>query len=313
MTKVHICAFNADEYKQSLDPLFPGIRISIGRSYNDLGEGVDDCEVLIAFGPILNDRVFQRNKKLKWVQSLGTGVDGIFDQPSLSPEIPITSMRGIHGPQMSELAFLLMLALNRNFPKILDNQKQHSWDRWPGLILEHKSIGIWGVGTVAGALAKRCKAFDMKVIGFTRTAREVQYFDQIVDLKNVLSAIRQLDYLVVLAPYTPENEGIVNSSVFSEMKESAYIINLARGKVVDDKALIQALKNGEIAGAGLDVFTKEPLPSSSPLWDLDNVIITPHMGGMSESYVRQAMPVLEHNLKAYLENDYGRMLNKVVR
>ena len=98
MTKVHICAFNADEYKQSLDPLFPGIRISIGRSYNDLGEGVDDCEVLIAFGPILNDRVFQRNKKLKWVQSLGTGVDGIFDQPNLSPEIPITSMRGIHGP-----------------------------------------------------------------------------------------------------------------------------------------------------------------------------------------------------------------------
>ena len=114
-------------------------------------------------------------------------------------------------------------------------------------------------------------------------------------------------------PYTPENEGIVNSSVFSELKESAFIINLARGKVVDDKALIQALKNGEIAGAGLDVFTKEPLPSSSPLWDLDNVIITPHMGGMSESYVRQAMPVLEHNLKAYLENDYGRMLNKVVR
>ena len=313
MTNVHICAFNADEYSNHLEPNFPEVRFSVGESQKELGAGLDDCEVLLAFGAMLNDGVFRENKNLKWVQAMGTGVDGIIDQSNIPSDILITSMRGIHGPQMSELAFLLMLALNRKFKKILDNQTVHNWERWPGLILEAKTVGIWGVGCVAEALAKRCKAFEMIVVGITRTPRTLKNFDQIYAYTVVLEAVKELDYLIVLAPYTPENEGMVNSEIFSRMKDSAFVINLARGKVVDDEALISALTNGDIAGAGLDVFAKEPLQSSSPLWDFNNVIITPHIGGMSETYVRQAMPVIEHNLRAYLENDYGRMMNRVTR
>ena len=196
---------------------------------------------------------------------MGTGVDGIIDQPNISSDTMITSMRGIHGPQMSEMAFLLMLALNRRLQKIMDNQRNHNWERWPGLLLEAKTVGIWGVGCVADALAKRCKAFDMTVVGITRTPRMLKNFDQIYTYAVVLDAVKELDYLKVLAPYTPENEGMVNSDIFSTMKDSAFVINLARGKVVDDEALITALANGYIAGAGLDVFAKEPLQSSSPL------------------------------------------------
>ena len=136
MTKVHICAFNSDDYRKRLERLFPEVLFSTGKNYKDLGKGVDVCEVLIAFGPMLNNEVFLNNKDLKWIQSLGTGVDGIIDRPNITPDIPITSMRGIHGPQMSEMAILLMLALNRNFARILENQRDHNWERWPGLILE---------------------------------------------------------------------------------------------------------------------------------------------------------------------------------
>ena len=196
---------------------------------------------------------------------MGTGVDGIIDQPNISSDTMITSMRGIHGPQMSEMAFLLMLALNRRLQKIMDNQRNHNWERWPGLLLEAKTVGIWGVGCVADALAKRCKAFDMVVVGITRTPRTLENFDQIYHYTHISEVVKGLDYLVVLAPYTPKNEGMVNSDIFSTMKDSAFVINLARGKVVDDEALITALANGYIAGAGLDVFAKEPLQSSSPL------------------------------------------------
>ena len=115
MSKDHICAFNAEEYRDHLESLFPKVSFSVGRSYKNLGAGVNDCEVLLAFGAMPNDRVFQKNKSLKWVQALGTGVGGIIDQPNISSDTMATSMRGIHGPQMSEMAFLLMLALNRRF------------------------------------------------------------------------------------------------------------------------------------------------------------------------------------------------------
>ena len=123
MAKVHICAFNADEYSNHLEPNFPEVRFSVGESQKELGAGLDDCEVLLAFGAMLNDGVFRENKNLKWVQAMGTGVDGIIDQSNIPSDILITSMRGIHGPQMSELAFLLMLALNRRFQKIMEPAK----------------------------------------------------------------------------------------------------------------------------------------------------------------------------------------------
>jgi phosphoglycerate dehydrogenase-like enzyme len=307
---VHISAFNSDEYQEKIATLFPELELSVSKD-RDTHEGLYECDVLIGFGPGFDDEIFRRNKNLKFVQSLGTGVDGIADRPDLDKNVPVASMRGIHGPQMSELAFMVMISFNRNFPQLLENQKNHQWDRWPPQVLYEKTVGLLGVGMIAEALAKRCKAFDMKVIGISGSDRNVENIDEMRSRDDLVSAVRDLDYLVVLAPFTPENKHLVNAEILDAMKPSAYLVNIARGGLIDDAALIAALKSGSIAGAGLDVFEQEPLPADDAFWDVENLIITPHTAGMSESYVRQAMPIIETNLRAYIDGKPEDMVNLV--
>ena len=309
---VHISAFNSDRYQKIIAKLYPELELSVskGRENHDR---LYDCNVLIGFGPGLNDEVFDRNQNLKFVQSLGTGVDGIADRPGLAKDVPVASMRGMHGPQMSELAFMVMLSLSRNFPKTLENQENHLWERWEPRVLYKKTVGLLGVGLIAEALAKRCKAFDMNVVGISGSSREVENIDEMRSRATLAEAVKDLDYLIVLAPMTPENKNLINAEILEAMKPSAYLVNIARGGILDDDALIDALKSGGIAGAGLDVFEKEPLPADSPFWDVPNLIITPHNGGMSETYVEQAMPVIETNLRALLSGKPEDMINVVER
>jgi phosphoglycerate dehydrogenase-like enzyme len=311
--KAHIVAFNANEYCDRLGPLYPDVEFSCDLTAAAFADAIYECEILIAFGVMLNGEIFERNTSLKWVQALGTGTDGIDDQPGLAGDAVLTSMRGIHAPQMSEMAFLMMLALGRDFPQIQDNQRAQVWQRWPGKILEGKCIAILGLGLIAKALARRCKAFDMTVVGVTGTLRALENFDDVRSYDALPGAVADADYVVVLSPGSDPNKRLVDAACLAAMKPSAYLINLARGGVIDEAALIEAIEGKSIAGAGLDVFDAEPLPESSPLWNLDNVIITPHMGGMSEAYVDQAMQVITHNMNCYLEGRAGDMINRFER
>ncbi len=207
----------------------------------------------------------------------------------------------------------MMLSINREFETVMENQRYRHWHRWPGRILEGKTIGILGVGLIAEALARRCKAFDMRVVGITGTPRQLPDFDEMRDRCEFAGAVGDLDYLVVLTPFTPTNRKLVDGEVIAAMKPGSVFINLARGGVVDDDAVVAALGKGHLAGAGLDVFETEPLPSTSPLWDVENLIVTPHMSGMSEAYVRQALAVVEPNFEAYLAGRPDDMINQVER
>jgi len=307
---VHISAFNSDKYQEQIAKLFPDLEITVSKG-RDRHEGTFNCDILIGFGLGFSDEIFQRNKNLKFVQALGTGVDGIDNRPDFDKSIPVASTRGIHGPQMSELAFMVMLALSRDFPQSLENQKNHLWDRWPPRVLYKKTVGLLGVGLIAEALASRCQAFDMHVVGISGTLREVEHIDEMRSRDDLLTAVSDLDFLIALVPLTPENRQVVNAEVLEAMKPSAYVINLARGGVIDDDALIEALKSGSIAGAALDAFEQEPLPEDHPFWDIENLIITPHMAGMSEAYVEQAMPIIETNLRAFIDGKPEDMVNKV--
>lgn len=311
MTHVHIVAFNANQYLDRLTHQFPEVRFTIGFDKSNLGDGLYDCDVLVAFGPNLVDAPYENNKNLKFIQALGTGVDGFADRDGLSAEVLLSSMRGMHGPQMAEMTMMMMLAFNRGLPRILENQKAKKWDRWAGPILAGRTLGIWGVGLIAETVADRAKAFGMNVIGISNSPRELLNFDRIYAREDVLEAVAGVDYLLLLAPYTPENHGMVNARVLAAMKPTSILINLARGKVADDQAIIEALKTGGIAGAALDVFDQEPLPNDSPLWDLPNVIITPHMGGMTTAYAELALPTIEHNLRAFLDGRFKEMKNRV--
>lgn len=214
---------------------------------------------------------------------------------------------------MSEAAIMAMLALSRDFPRTVRSQQRHLWERWPARLLDGKRLGILGIGVIAEALAPRCKALGMTVVGITSVQRTVPSFDRVYARDELLAAVRDLDYLLVLTPFSPATRHLVDSAILSAMKPTSYFINLARGGVVDEVALIKALENGQIAGAALDVFEEEPLPQDHPFWTMKNVIVTPHLGGFYDGYADRALPVVEENIRRFLAGDATNMINVVRR
>jgi D-2-hydroxyacid dehydrogenase (NADP+) len=261
----------------------------------------------------MKDEVLHGAGKLKWVQALGTGVDNLIDLPSLSRDVVITNIRGIHGAPVSEAALMMMLGLARDFATSVRNQDKQVWTRWPAQLLDGKTVGIYGVGQIAESLAPRCKAMGMTVVGFTSAQRELPGFDRMHPRAKLIQEAAGLDFLVLLAPYSEENRNLIDARVFAAMKPSGYLINLARGGIVDEDALLSALARGEIAGAALDVFQEEPLPGSHPLWSARNVIITAHLGGFSDVYAERALVTVEHNMACFLRGDFDNMINVVRR
>jgi phosphoglycerate dehydrogenase-like enzyme len=300
------------QYFDHVKKHFPGVRLDMVDHHTKVDPYIAAAEVLITFGPHVASHVFEKAKSLKWVQALGTGVDGIADQPALRKDV-LTNMHGFHGGPVSEAALLAMLSLARNLPRSLSQQAQRKWDRFPVKLLKGKTVGIFGVGTIAAELAPKCKALGMKVVGISSAARTVPGFDAMRGREELEQAVKDWDYFVLLTPFTPETKNIVDAKIFAAMKPSSFFVNLARGGVVDEDALLDALKNGKIAGAALDVFAKEPLPEDSPFWDMENVIVTQHQGGFFDGYPGFALPVVEENMRKYLAGDLKGMINVVKR
>jgi len=295
-------------YEKALNEMFPDVDIQTVREWQAAAKSIADADILLTFGAMMTDEVVKNAPRLKWIHALGTGLDGIIDLPSLDKGVRISSTRGIHGAPMSEMTFLQMLALSRNFSRTVRNQDRAQWERWPAKLLDSKTVGILGVGLIAEELAPKCKAFNMTVVGISSTPRQVKGIDRFYNRKDLKQAVPELDYLVVLVPYAPETHGIVDAGIFSAMKSSSYLINIARGGVVDEDALIQALASGQIAGAGLDTFVQEPLPPDHPFWRMENVIITPHLGGFNDVYVDKALPIIEKNMRCFLNGEIEKMI-----
>ena len=300
-----------DFYAARLRQRFPQLQIDIVDHFSKAAPLMPDADILLTFGPMLRDEALHNAGKLKWIQALGTGIDGVIDQPSLRQDVIITNIRGIHGEPVSEAALMGMLALSRRLPDSVRYQNQHSWTRWPPRLLDGKTVGIYGVGLIAEALAPRCAALDMTVIGFTSTKRELPGFDRMHLRSELIRHAGELDYLVLLVPYSEETHHCIDARVFAAMKPSSYLINLARGGILDETAMMEALESGKIAGAALDVFQEEPLPPDHPLWTTKNVIITPHLGGFCDVYAERALPTVEHNMACFLRGDIADMINVV--
>jgi phosphoglycerate dehydrogenase-like enzyme len=298
-------------YKQMLLARFPQLTINVVGHHTKVDPFIADTDILLCFSPPMADHVVRDAKKLKWIQALGTGVDNIIDLPSLHPEVLVTNLRGIHGPPMSEATMAYMLSLARDMPATARAQERRAWERWPVGLLDGKTVGILGVGLIAEHLAPMCKAFNMTVIGITGALREAPGFDRMVSRADLLAIAPALDYLVVLIPMSANTRHIVGTDLLRAMKKSAYLVNVARGGVVDEAALIEALENGEIAGAALDVYMQEPLPPESPLWTTKNLTVFPHQGGYSQGYEERAMPTIERNMRCYFNNDLRSMINIV--
>ncbi|MFZ0102486.1 MAG: D-2-hydroxyacid dehydrogenase [Pseudolabrys sp.] len=298
-------------YKAILLERFPQLTINVVGHHNDVGPYIADTDILLCFSPPMADHVVRDAPRLKWIQALGTGVDNIIDLPSLGKEVLVTNVRGIHGAPVSEATIAYMLSLARDLPRASVAHDKGQWERWPAALLAGKTVGIFGVGLIAEYLAPICKALHMTVVGISGSPREAKGFDRMAHRDDFVKVVPELDFLVALAPLTAETRGIVGAKVFAAMKPTAYLVNVARGGVVDEPALITALESGEIAGAALDVFAQEPLPASSPLWRTKNVTIFSHLGGYSQGYEDRAMPTIAGNMAKFLSGDLKSMINIV--
>ena len=302
---------SAEDYKEALAEAFPELLIQASRAEQGVGDFIGRTDIL--FTGAISDALIRKASRLRWIQAKTTGVDALVTLPSLKKEVLLTSARGIHGPQMSEISILLMLSLNRRFPQILRNQDRKVWDRRPQRLLQHKTVGILGVGVVGEAIAVKCKAFGMKVYGFDPVKRGVQAVDMMMGPEKMEGMLGDLDFLVIAAPSTPQTRGMIGAGVLSAMKPTAFLLNLGRGEVVDEAALVEALRNQTIAGAALDTFQQEPLPPEHPFWEMHNVIITPHIGGLSDTYVEQVLPIFRENLRRFLLGERRNLINVIER
>ena len=257
----------------------------------------------------------QRAPKLRWVQFVGTGIDSLVAAGVLGGPFTLTNVTGTNALPIAEHCFLFMLMFVKRMQACLDLQRDHAYKREPVRpdFIEGKTLGVLGLGGIGLEVARLGKAFHMRVLGTRRTITTRQHdvgdVDELYPPGELHELLAQCDFVVVALPLTDETRGAFGEAELRAMKPSSHLINVGRGKLIDEAALVRALQNGEIAGAGLDVFATEPLPPDSPLWDMSNVIMTPHVAGDITDNRDRATRFFCDNLRRYLA---GEPLHNVV-
>jgi phosphoglycerate dehydrogenase-like enzyme len=313
MTTVLVVDIHAETYRDRLRAEFPALKFKLFHEAAEVTDDLADVDVMMMFGIEVRDHMLQEAPRLKWIQSLATGVDHFLRCPSLKPDVLITSGRGIHGPTMREQVVYMMMAVSRDADRNAADKKAHFWERRFWSTLHGKTTVIVGVGVVGIAIGEILKAFGMRTVGVTRTPRAIAGFDEMMPTDQLVDAAAKADYLINILPASADNIGLFDRTVFAAMKATAYYISAGRGQTVDEAALLEALRGRWFAGAALDVFQTEPLPPDSPFWDLPNVFITPHIGGYIVEYEDFIMPMIVDNMRLYLAGRPSEMQNIVAR
>ena len=286
-----------------------GIKSFQVKSYEDFQKRVGEADVVVASGMWKNDMI-PLAKNLKFIQSISAGMDQYSKEQLGARGVRLCSASGVNARAVAEHAVALMLAIARRLPEARDNQHKKFWRGMIGDLTQRedeiggKTVLIVGTGNIGGHLAKLCKAFGMKVIGIRRDPKQgTNGADSIHGMADLVKQVPQADYVVLACSLTPETTGLMSAAAFAAMKPSAVFVNVARGKVADEAALIATLKAGSIAAASVDVTAEEPLPASSPLWDLPNVFLTPHTAGETRAYEDNVIDILLENLEHLWRGD----------
>lgn len=274
---------------------------------------LDNADVVIAWG-LTTDQLASASK-LKWVQTISAGVDRIDGKILRDRGIPLTNSSGIHAPNIAEHIVSLMLAFARRLPFLFQRQQEHVFDSDEGrqdtFEVTGQTMLVVGLGKIGEALAMRAKGLDMKVLATRRRLgiERNSAADEVFPLSDLKSRIGEADHVAITLPLTNDTRGMFDAEILRAMKPGAYLYNIGRGPIIDQDTLIELLKSGHIGGAGLDVTTPEPLPANSELWDLPNVIITPHSSGSSPKLFERAVTLWIENLHRFV--DGRELLNQV--
>ena len=244
--------------------------------------------------------------RLKWIHSQAAGVDYFAMSPKLAESgVVVTTSSGVHAGPLSETVIGAIIALAKGFPEAMRLQVGHEWLRYTPMDVAGSTVGIIGAGKIGAAVAERCKALGMSVWGIRRTVTggATLPFDQLLPPEGLPDLLGASDYVVLTAPRTPETGGMLGAMQFAQMKHGARLINVSRGDLIVEADLIRALESGQVGGAYLDVFEREPLPAESPLWDMPNVLITAHSGAGSPGRDGRVVELFCENLRRYFAGE----------
>ncbi len=296
-----------DEQIEQIRQRIPEWTIVSGHDTEITDEHCRSAEIVLGWNAKMDEAVDSADR-LKWVQTSSAGVDKLPLDRLRERGVALTSASGIHPVSMTETLFAMMLAFSRNLHHAIRQQSRGEWlasERY--YQLEGRTIGIVGVGAIGTEMARLAKAFGMTTLGVRKSARPVSEIDEMYGLDKLDDVLSRSDMVVNVLPYTEETHHIFNTEKFARMKPDALFFNFGRGASVDTAALVSSLEQGTLGGAGLDVFEVEPLPADHPLWKMDNVILTPHIGGWTDHYKTRVTEIFLDNLDSYLrEGKPGR-------
>jgi phosphoglycerate dehydrogenase-like enzyme len=279
---------------RKLDAIGPGVTVKIGKTADDLGDATADARVLFNWTGSKPDvrRVMQRSPKLEWIHAMYAGLDrSLFPELVESP-IPLTNGSGVFSQSLGEFVILGILYFAKDVPRRVQAKSEHRWDVFDNVEISKQTVGIVAHGDIGRAVASRAKALGMRVLALRKNPSPRagdEHVDRVYASTDLHAMLPECDYVAVTAPLTPETTSLIGKAEFDLMKTSAVILNVGRGPVINEAAMIEALRTKRIRGAALDVFDVEPLPADNPLWSLDNVFMTCHCADHVEGWVESAV------------------------
>lgn len=294
---------------------FPGVFLDVFTDEDRFLMALPDADVIYVqkeFALKLSEKmapIIAASKRLRWIQWGHTGLDTLRPLEPVWKHFLITNAKGVLAETIADYVILVIQLLHRDFQRIVKNQMNKVWERWLFSSPRGKTLGIVGLGYIGKEVARKAKFFGMKVIGLVRRPVSLDSVDSMFLPTQLREFLGQSDIVVLCVPLTQETNGLIGEESLKWMKRGSYLINVARGKIVDEKALVKALKSGHLAGAALDAFSTEPLSPDSELWPLDNVIVTPHLSGHFQDMPEKVLDLFCENLERFLE---GKDLINVV-
>ncbi len=297
MTSVLIWHDQGDAYAASLARRGLAVDVAVAHDEAEFARLLPESDVLLGFR--FPAAPWDRCARLGWIHVAASGAEFLLPLRDRLAGVTVTNSRGIHGAPIAEYAIAAMVMLHSDFPAFFRAQADRQWQRRPVRTLSGRTLGILGLGAIGSAIALRAAAFGMEVQGVSRSGRAVPGCAAAGTPDALHAMLAKCDFVAVTLPLTEETRGILDDRAFDAIKPGAFLVNASRGGVVDEQAMIRALASGRLAGACVDVFEAEPLPTDSPLWSMRNVILTPHVAGMREDYVERVLDIFAENLAAF--------------
>ena len=294
----------AQAYARLIERPKPPFAVVVCATSADAEPHVADAEILYAWN--LPRELLPRARSLRWVQNMGAGVERVM-VPELPRRVTVTRVAGIFGPWMAEYVLGWCLWFTQRTETFRAQQRERRWGQMDPLRLHGATLCVVGLGDIGRAIARAARGFGMRVVGVSRRGTRVAEAARVYTTRDIREAVAAADFIALAVPLTEATRGLIGAAELTAMRPSAWLINVARGPIVDQAALLEALRGGRLGGAVLDVFDDEPLPPGHPLWQLDNVVVTPHISGPSTP--SEIAPIFNDNLRRYVA---GRALRHVV-